>query len=246
MTRLSITTLAALGMLLGTVPVARAADATCANQTISNATISGNLVVTGACTVGNGVTVGGIVTVESGGSLTISPTSSPVKIGGNILTDTGCVFVDIVPFSSGSVTIGGNVEIGCTGKVSSTELRSSFYQGPNVKISGNFTCTGNALACFGESGSVGGNVEVNDNAGGGALEGNKIGGNVEVDGNGGSSVMGNTIGGNVEVDGNGGSSVTGNTIGGNLTCTGNASPFTGGPNTVHGKYLPSPGSQCHP
>jgi hypothetical protein len=238
MKHISITTLAALGMLLGTVPVARAADATCGNQTISNATISGNLVVTGSCTLGSDVRVGGNVTVEKGASLTISPTTSPVKIGGNILTVRGCIDVAIEARSSGPVTIGGNVEI--------ENCQEGFVQ--DVKIGGNFKCTGN-LFCLVLSASIGGNVKVNDNTSGESeVNGNTIGGNVEFDGNPDESeVASNTISGNVEVDGNAVDSVvTANTIGGNLTCTGNVEFFQGTGNTVHGQILPKPVSQCGP
>jgi hypothetical protein len=248
MKRFAITTLAALGILLGAVPTARAADATCPPN-LSGTTVGGNLVVTGACTLGSDVTVGGNVTVAKGGSLTISP---PVKIGGNILTDQGCLYVAIFASSSAPWTIGGNVEIEDCTSGSQSQFIGNGYLGvsgapQDLKIGGNFTCTGNDSACIADLGSVGGNVQVNDNFAA-AVFGNTVGGNLEVNDNTGapSTVVDNTVGGNAEVDGNGHtSSVTGNTIGGNLTCTGNAGGLQpGGPNTVHGKYLPSPVSQC--
>ena len=92
MKRSSITTLAAFGMLVGTVPVALAqtcsptgpsANCNCVSTITGPATINGNIVVpSGAvCTLGSDVTVGGNVTVDSGASLVIFPSTSPVKIG---------------------------------------------------------------------------------------------------------------------------------------------------------------------
>jgi hypothetical protein len=246
MKRLSITTLAALGMLIGTVPLARAADATCGPgiQTISNTTIAGDLVVTGVCFLESGVTVGGDVTVESRAVLNIGPTSSPVKIGGNILSSPGCLAVLInVSSASAPVTIGGNVDIeGCTA------LDASGYAAAVglLKIGGNFTCNDNLGGCGAQAGSVGGNVEMNGNNNFTVATSNKVGSNLQGDNNAGATVIGNKVGANGEVDGNGSSasSATGNTIGGNLTCTGNATGFTGKPNTVHGQFLPTSTSQC--
>jgi hypothetical protein len=193
MQRFAITTFAALGLLLGTVPVARAADATCGTQTISNATIGGNLVVTGFCTLGSDVTVGGNVTVAAGADLQILPTTSPVKIGGNVIAD-GCFFVFILASPTGPVTIGGNVEIeGC----GHTEDSSGYNgNGGTLKIGGNFTCTGDSAGCVAESGLVGGNVKVDGNGAISEVVGNTIGGNLTCTGNnGGVFSSGNTVGG---------------------------------------------------
>ena len=247
MTRFSITTLAAFGILLGTVPVARA-DTNCntLSQPVSGRTIDGNLVVTtGTCTLESDVTVGGNVTVAAGAGFKIMAArsgGSPIKIGGNILVAEGCSEVFITSSPSVPVSIGGNVEIQDCGE--------SGYGGPaNVKIGGNFECNGNDAACYATGGSVGGNLQVDDNSGNATVENNNVRGNLEVNGNeAGAGVTGNTVGGNGEVDGNGSDSIhstaSGNTIGGNLTCTGNVGTFTGSPNTVHGNTLPKKGSQC--
>jgi hypothetical protein len=195
MKRFSTTTLVALGMLLGTVPVARAADATCGNATISNTTIGGNLSVTGACFLGSDVTVGGNVWVGAGASLVIQATSLPVKIGGNIQTTTGCEYVEILA-EPASVTIGGNVGIeGCTRFISSGYSSDN----GNLKIGGNFECTGNTTFCFAESGSVRGNVQVDGNAASDpsntTVSGNKIGGNLTCTGNSGTVDTGGGNGG---------------------------------------------------
>jgi hypothetical protein len=223
MKRFSTTTLVALGMLLGTVPFARAADATCGNATISNTTIGGNLSVTGACFLGSDVTVGGNVWVGAGASLVIQATSLPVKIGGNIQTTTGCEYVEILA-EPASVTIGGNVGIeGCTRFVSSGYSSDN----GNLNIGGNFECTGNTTFCFAESGSVRGNVQVDSNSEGAEVTNNKVGGNVQVDGNA-ASDPGNTT-------------VSGNKIGGNLTCTGNS-----GTVDTEGGNGGKTGGQCTP
>ena len=54
MKRFAIAPLAALGILAGAVPAARAADATCPPTPISGTTINGNLVVpaNATCTLG--------------------------------------------------------------------------------------------------------------------------------------------------------------------------------------------------
>jgi hypothetical protein len=221
----------ARGILLGAVPVARAANppncpatgttggnCNCVNTIISSATIGGNVVVPAGdfCFLGSGVTVSGNVTVDSGATLNIEPTPSQVTIGGNILaaTSPGCSSVTIPPDPPPwSLTIGGNVKIeGCA--------RNSGYATTGtstVKIDGNFTCNDNAGVCIAIGGSVGGNVTVDDNPGGAAVEGNTVGGNVEADGN-----------------GPGSTTVTSNTIGGNLTCTGDTPPPVASGNTVHG------------
>jgi hypothetical protein len=72
--RFTITPLAALGILAGTVPAARAADTPC-TTTISSGTINGDLVVPAgaACILAGTVTVTGNVEVGKGASLTVKP-----------------------------------------------------------------------------------------------------------------------------------------------------------------------------
>jgi hypothetical protein len=81
MKRFAITPLAALGILAGTVPAARAADTPCTTDISSGTTINGNLVVPAgaSCTLEN-VTVTGNVQVGKGASLTVEPT------GGQMVT----------------------------------------------------------------------------------------------------------------------------------------------------------------
>lgn len=123
------------------------------------------------------------------------------------------------------MTVGGNVVIEDCNSESGYVSDSP----QDLKVRGNFTCTGVRRGCIARSGSVVGNLEVNDN---GPFEfsevtGNTIGGNAEVNGNGVFAVViGNTIGGNAEVDDNAiGSKVFSNTIGGNLTCTGTSEDY---------------------
>jgi hypothetical protein len=242
--RFIIMTLAAVGILLGTVPVACAQNATCGTQTLSNTTIDGNLRVTGnPCTLGSDVTIGGNVLVAAGASLAILPTTSPVIIGGNILaTNPECLWVSMEASSSGSVIINGNVAINCaaSGVTSGYNGHGFIFQ-----IGGNVVCSGVYAGCNLLLGSVGGNVEVQGNGSLSRVSVNTINGIVLVDENFVTQVLDNTVGGRGEVNGNGaGSSATGNTIGGNLTCMGNTAPFTGGPNTVNGQFLGTPAPQC--
>jgi hypothetical protein len=221
MQRFAITPLAALGILAGAVPAARAADTPCTGP-ITGTTINGNLTVpAGAtCTLTN-VTVTGNVQVGKGASLTTPALpGNTVTIGGNVQA-TQCQTVSIIPPSE-TVSVGGNVQIQyCTSE-------SGFDTGGQgtVTISGNFVCDHNSGVCSAAGGSVRGNVEVNNNSGGSI-------------GNPGAEVGGNTVGGNVQVNNNSGnfvSQVFGNTIGGNLQCAGNTPGVSdfGLPNTVAG------------
>jgi hypothetical protein len=214
MKRFAITPLAALGILAGTVPAARASDITC--PPTPTGTINGNLAVPAgaSCTLQN-VTVTGNVQVGKGAALTVFP-GMIVTIGGNVQADK-CNFVFL---SSGGVTsIGGNVQIrNCMG--------GSGYNGA-VTIGGNFSCDNNSAPCTAIGGSVRGNVQVNNNSGsiagfGVTVTGNTVDGNVQVDHNSAGSGFNNTV-------------VGGNRIGGNLQCAGNTSVTDrGSPNTVTG------------
>jgi hypothetical protein len=219
--RFAITPFAALGILAGTVPAARAADTTC--PPTNGGTINGNLTVPAlaSCTLLN-VTVTGNVQVGKGASLLVQPASGQtVTIGGNVQA-AQCQSVQFIP-PSGVISVGGNVQIrNCTGT-------SGYIGGPGgpITIGGNFACDNNSAECVAGVGSVRGNVEVNNNSGGSAAPGAIVGAN--------------TVGGNVQVNNNSGSSgnntvVDGNTIGGNLQCAGNTPSVTdfGHPNTVTG------------
>jgi hypothetical protein len=202
MKRFSITALAAFAILLGTVPVARAADATCPPSNPTG-TINGNLVVGSGppCFLRN-VTVNGNVRVAGEAArLYVEPgPGQTVKIGGN-LQAAQCDTVNLAS-EGGVISVGGNIQIqGC--------MDESGYSGPTVTIGGNFDCENNSSGCFAEAGSVHGNVRVDNNSGnsggssppGAVIEGNDVGGNVQVNGNSGISnteVGGNTIGGNLQ------------------------------------------------
>src|ERR1700730_17852802 len=106
------TTLAALGILAGTVPAARAADTPC-TTTISSGTINGNLTVPAgaACILAGTVTVTGNVQAGKGASLTVKPNPhQTVTIGGNVQA-ARCNGVTLFPFEEGVISVGGNVHI---------------------------------------------------------------------------------------------------------------------------------------
>jgi hypothetical protein len=204
MKHFAITPLAALGILVGAVPAARAADTTC-TTTISSGTINGNLTVPAGATCGlTNVMVTGNVQVGKGASLTVAPMSGQtVTIGGNVQA----AQCQTVGFSNlgGAISVGGNVQIQyCTGE--------SGYFSPveaPVTINGNFACDNNSAGCNASLSSVRGNMELNNNSNGSGP---------------GAAVGRNTVGGNVQVNNNSGSSATevgNNTIGGNLQCAGN-------------------------
>src|SRR5580704_3083229 len=111
----AITPLAALGILAGTVPAARAADITCPPN--PSGTINGNLVVPAgnSCTLAN-VTVTGNVQVGKGATLIVEPNpGQTVTIGGNVQA-AQCQSVVLEPIAHGAISVGGNVQIqNCTG-----------------------------------------------------------------------------------------------------------------------------------
>jgi hypothetical protein len=223
--RFTITPLAALGILAGTVPAARAADTTCP-PAISSGTINGNLTVPAGvtCTLGPGtVTVTGNVHVGKGASLTVKPLGGQtVTIGGNVQA-AQCNAVTLAPFADGFISVGGNVHIqNCTAESGYDGLPPD-SAGP-VTISGNFACDHNSAECIARGGFVSGNVRVDNNS--------NVGGS-------GAELLFNHVGGNVEVNNNSGGlavTVASNTIGGNLQCARNTPGVTGGlsPNHVTG------------
>jgi hypothetical protein len=206
--RCAITPLAALGILAGTVPAARAADTTC--PPTPSGTINGNLAVPAgaSCTLTN-VTVTGNVQVGKGASLFVEPNAGQtVTIGGNVQA-AQCQQVNLHSNPGGVLSVGGNVQIrNC--------MSGGGYQGAAITIGGNFACDHNSAECFAIGGTVRGNVQVNNNSNGSGL---------------GALVARNNVGGNVQVNNNsaGGDSdnlVSGNTIGGNLKCVGNTPGVT--------------------
>jgi hypothetical protein len=222
MKRFAITPFAALGILAGAVPAARAADTPC-TTTISG-TINDNLVVPAgnSCTLAN-VTVTGNVLVGTGASLLVEPNpGQTVTIGGNVQA-AQCQSVVLEPIAHGAISVGGNVQIqNCTGESGYNNVQGV----GTVTISGNFACGNNSARCVARSGTVRGNVQINNNSGG-SFEG--------------AFVLENNVGGNAQVNNNSGSMaslVSRNTIGGNLQCAGNTPGVTDGgsaiPNAVAG------------
>src|ERR1700731_4458307 len=142
MTRFAITALAALGILAGTVPAARAADTTCTGL-ISSGTINGNLTVPAGARAElfANATVTGNVQVGKGASLLVQAIGGQtVTIGGNVQA-AQCQDVFLTTGGAGAggaISVGGNVQIrNCT---------SGAYNGDSgtVTISGNFACDHNS------------------------------------------------------------------------------------------------------
>jgi hypothetical protein len=237
--RFAITPLAAIGILAGTVPAARADDTPC--PPTPSGTINGNLTVpAGAtCALGPGtVTVTGNVQVGKGASLLVQPHGGQtITIGGNVQADR-CQSVLVDVLEGGAMSVGGNVQADRCQSVSVDVLEGgamsvggnvhiqnctalSGYNGA-ITISGNFACANNSGTCIARLGSVRGNVQVNNNSGGSDP---------------GADVEQNNVGGNVQVNNNSGSTaafVGANTIGGNLQCAGNTPSVSGGGNMVTG------------
>lgn len=186
MTRLVAAMLPALGILLGTMPVANAE--TC-NTTISDKTINANVVVPAGATCDlENVIVTGSVRVEKGAFflVQISSSGSTQLIGDVIAIQCGFVFLGA---SGRSVSVGGNVQIsGCTGP--------SYPTVSNATISGNFQCFNN-VGCQVATSTIGGNAQINNNSGYIALNNNYVGGNLQCLGNAtGGSFIANAVAGN--------------------------------------------------
>jgi hypothetical protein len=162
MKRLTITTLAALGILVGNMPLARAADTSCTTTISTGGTINGNLVVpAGAnCTLNN-VTVTGNVEVGKGASLSVEPVlGQRVTIGGNVQA-ARCNAVNLdslgVSGSGGLISVGGNVQIEELYRLE----RLSGQRRPRHAIGGNLACAGNTPGVTDPAGknAVGGNKQ---------------------------------------------------------------------------------------
>src|SRR5215813_11529383 len=100
--------------------------------------VNGNVTVPkdGSCTI-EIATVTGNVKVSQGATLIIQAYSEPSNIGGNVEAD-HCKSALL----EGNVTVGGNLQIHqCTGKA------DSGFQGPGIKIGGNFSCHDNSGPC---------------------------------------------------------------------------------------------------
>jgi len=108
------------------------------------------------------------VKVRQGGSLIVEARQYPSTITGNVQANQ-CNFALL----EGAVTVGGNVQI--------RQCRNeSGFDGPGIKISGNFHCQNNSGACDATIGVVGGNVQIQNNTGAGAnISLNEIHGNLQ-------------------------------------------------------------------
>jgi hypothetical protein len=94
------TAMLVFGLMLVTLPVARAADTTCPPS--PGSTVTGNLVVpaNASCSL-NDATVTGNVVVRTGASLSVNPvTGQTVRIDGNITADQ-CNSVGVQTFGDG-------------------------------------------------------------------------------------------------------------------------------------------------
>jgi hypothetical protein len=142
--------LAAVVLLGGTSTVR--ADTNCTGTLTGM--INGNVTVPkdGSCTI-EIATVTGNVKVSQGASLIIQAYTEPSSIGGNVEAS-HCKSALL----EGNVTVGGNLQIHqCTGK------SDSGFQGPGIKIGGNFNCHDNSGPCRAWLGDVAGNVQIHDN-----------------------------------------------------------------------------------
>ena len=207
------TALLGFGIMLAALPTARAADTTCINNTISNTTINGNLVVSVYCALYY-VTVTGNVQVQTNAQLIIVEDST---IDGNLSVGTGAYFE-----TDSAFTVDGNIEANqCRGLITNYFFapNSPIIVGGNVhiqscvdveflgppspeknEIGGNFTCGNSQFRCTLGNTNVNGGVQFTNNAGGGPVsfsdvEDNTIGGNLQCQGNGEIFGGGNTVGG---------------------------------------------------
>ena len=143
-------TLAAAALLGGASTVR--ADTNCTGTLTG--TVKGNVTVPkdASCTI-EIATVTVNVKVSQGASLMIAAYGEPSTIGGNVEAD-HCKFVLL----GGNVTVGGNLQIHqCTGTA------NNGFQGPGVKISGDFECHNNSGPCRAWLGEVDGNVQIHNN-----------------------------------------------------------------------------------
>jgi feruloyl esterase len=131
-------------------------------STVTN--VNGNVTVpAGASCTLSFVNVTGNVTTGAGSTLLITAYTEPSTIGGNVVA-VGCVSALL----QGNVTVSGNVQIqNCTG----TGTGPNGFQGPDILISGNFTCQSNvvlqsqAAPCEAWLGKVVGTVTISSNSG---------------------------------------------------------------------------------
>ena len=163
----------AVAALLGGASAARA-DVNCNNTPLKplvgiindNVNVQNNA----SCTIGSayeGAYINGNVQVRQGASLIIQARQYPSTITGNVQANQ-CNFALL----EGAVTVGGNVQIGQC-------MKESGFDGPGIKISGNFQCQNNSGPCDATIGVVGGNVQIHDNRAGANVSLNEIHGNLQ-------------------------------------------------------------------
>jgi hypothetical protein len=158
---------------------ARAGDMSCSGligggRTATN--IDGNVTVPAgtSCTL-SFVNITGNVGVGQNATLVVSAYTEPSEIGGNIEA-TNCNSVLL----QGNVAVGGNLNINaCNGTT------SNGFQGPDVRIQGNFECLSNAGPCLAWLGTVDGNVQIQSNNARAASDVSlvSVGGNLDCQGN---------------------------------------------------------------
>jgi len=118
-------------------------------------TVKGNVTVpkNASCTL-DFVNVTGNVQVSQGASLLVAAYDEPSTIGGNVEAD-HCKSLLL----EGNVTVNGNLQIHqCTGTA------NNGFQGPGIKIGGNFECHNNSGPCEAWLGEVDGNVQIENNS----------------------------------------------------------------------------------
>jgi hypothetical protein len=219
-------------LLALTTPTPALAATECRDETITNQTIRGNLVVPAgaSCGLGEGTTVTGNVTVEADAHLGVSD----AFIGGNVNVGAGATL-----HSFGS-TIDGNVRgEGFSGVI----LGSSLNFDERAVVNGNVTLTGGTGEVEFYHLRVDGRVAIRDSTlhyvrifntqviRGLTVEGNNLAGSMDI--------TANTIGGSLQFTNNvnevSSPSITGNTIRGSLSCEGNDPAPVVLNNTVDGR-----------
>lgn len=179
----------ALSSLLATAQFAPAQDTICDYTTSSFTTIEGDLVVPNNATcqlLGSGSVSGNVAVGQNAGLVF----EGGWTVGGS-LEASGCAYVALNPYGSGSTLIGHALQIeNCTGN--SPALGSDFPAGTafgsfgtTSLIGGNFLCLANAGPCLLRNQHVGGNVRIakNKSSAPAQITSNVIAKNLYCDGN---------------------------------------------------------------
>ncbi|MBS1801855.1 MAG: PASTA domain-containing protein [Acidobacteria bacterium] len=170
---------------------------------------SGSITGTGGNIILNGASIGSNVTIQSGGSFNIGP-STTIK---------GSLTIQSLPKSTTANRVCGSMITG-----------SVVYQSdgaPLVVGDGTTSCTAN---------TIGGSVQISSNPAAVTIMGNKVSGSIQIQSNSGATVVnGNTVGVSVQEQSNrGAAQVFNNTIANALQCQSNAA-ITGGGNKAASK-----------